>query len=663
MSLCCHFHFYQVIWVVSVACYIIAFSLQRESASDSDGVNDSDGARSKISKRVRAETPEPTPTSRWKYRQTETYARSKRKIRRNLGQQYISDKTKKPVAARELGPPCGCKKRCGEKLDGNEENIFNEFWNLGSWDLQNVYLFGCIGIAKKKRSYKKKQKRQESSRSCNAVYSINVNGQSVEVCKTEFLNIHGLQKSKGRLNNIVSKKIRGTSIPEKDKRGKHENRPNQINDQRKESVRRHIDLIPKYQSHYSRAENLGKVYLNCDMTISRLYSDFYVPWCQKENIEPVLEHTYRKIFCTEYNIGFKLPKSDTCKTCDQLNIRLDSARNKNEIEELSRLNTELILHKTKAKAMQDLLHNMTLESKNKSRTLVISFDLQQAMPLPKLTTGPAFYSRKVWMYNLGIHDCTAGKGHMFLWTEDTAKRGSDEVASILLKFLLSTTEIDDLIIFTDNCPGQNKNWLLMSLWLQLVKENKFKTITHYFLVSGHTHLPSDRDFALIEKCHRKYAPQVFSPNEWYNIICKSNKKTPFTVTVMKQEDFLNFAPLLANIKKSSQTDHGNNVNFANAFAFRFINENTKVFYIKHSVHGEYEQVSIMKRGRPVQTSLDDLIRKYLEPIKISKKKINNVMSLLPYIPPVHHSFFQNLQADLNQDLEATDEPEIINETE
>ncbi|XP_065658599.1 uncharacterized protein LOC136083118 [Hydra vulgaris] len=106
------------------------------------------------------------------------------------------------------------------------------------------------------------------------------------------------------------------------------------------------------------------------------------------------------------------------------------------------------------------------------------------------------------MYNLDIYDCTAGMGHIFLWIENIAKRASDEVASILLKYLSKITEVDYLIIFTDNCPGQNKNWLLMALWLQLVKKKKFKSITHSFLISGHTHLPSDRDFALIEKRHR-----------------------------------------------------------------------------------------------------------------------------------------------------------------
>jgi hypothetical protein len=66
---------------------------------------------------------------------------------------------------------------------------------------------------------------------------------------------------------------------------------------------------------------------------------------------------------------------------------------------------------------------------------------------------------------------------MFIWTEDLAKRGSEEVAFVLMKFLSSKTDTEDLIIFIDNCPGQNKNWLLMSFWLQLVKEKKIPKLS------------------------------------------------------------------------------------------------------------------------------------------------------------------------------------------
>lgn len=63
---------------------------------------------------------------------------------------------------------------------------------------------------------------------------------------------------------------------------------------------------------------------------------------------------------------------------------------------------------------------------------------------------------------------------------------------VLLKFLISKNDIEDLIIFTDNCPGQNKS------------SPKTLFSTHHFTVSGHTHLPSDSDFALIEKRHQRF---------------------------------------------------------------------------------------------------------------------------------------------------------------
>lgn len=57
------------------------------------------------------------------------------------------------------------------------------------------------------------------------------------------------------------------------------------------------------------------------------------------------------------------------------------------------------------------------------------------MPITKLTTGPAFYCRKVWLHDLEAHDCMAGHGLMHVWTENQAKRGSDDVTSVVLTFL------------------------------------------------------------------------------------------------------------------------------------------------------------------------------------------------------------------------------------
>lgn len=74
----------------------------------------------------------------------------------------------------------------------------------------------------------------------------------------------------------------------------------------------------------------------------------------------------------------------------------------------------------------------------------------------------------------------------------------------------------------------------------MIREGLFEKIEHRFLVSGHTFLPSDRDFALIEKYKRKNVNQAFTPNYWYEAVHKSNKKNPFEVTLMEKEDFNDF---------------------------------------------------------------------------------------------------------------------------
>lgn len=600
-------------------------------------------------------SPEPRTPTRWKSRNDQSYEREKRKRRRNSGKEYTSKKTRKTIEPREIGPPCLCKNKCRKKLGNTYETVFTKFWDLGSFDLQNSYLFGCIRLEPKKRSYKQKQKRQESRRKFTAQYMVNVNGEDVKVCKVEFMSVHGLQKSRGRINNIVKMKSTGAVVPNQDGRGKHKNRPNKISDEQVNSVKTHIDMIPKYQSHYSRNNNLNKTYLNCDMTISGLYNDYYVPWCEKENILPIKESAYRKIFCTSYNIGFKLPKSDTCKTCDEMNIKIDSLKqnNNNNVQEVQELITTLNIHKFRAKGMQDLLKLEADNSKRVENKLVISFDLQQAMPVPKLTTGPAFYSRKIWLYNLGVHDCTNERGYMYVWTEDQAKRGADEIISAVLKFLEDNSgiieAIEELIVFTDNCPGQNKNWQMMSFWLQLIKEKRFKQITHYFLVSGHTHLPSDRDFAKIEKRQRKHAPVIYSPEGWHKVIREANKKNPFVVTVMTQDNFFSFEPLLHNINKNARSVDKRNLDFSGVYAFHFKVEKPGSFFIKHTINGDYQEINVLKKGRPANTSkLSDIIKKkYTEPIKIAENKLANIRSLLPYIPPIYHPFYNHLNAAIN----------------
>lgn len=67
-----------------------------------------------------------------------------------------------------------------------------------------------------------------------------------------------------------------------------------------------------------------------------------------------------------------------------------------------------------------------------------------------------------------------------------------------------------LVVYSDNCGGQNKNRNLISFWRQSVLDGVYESIEHRFLIPGHTRLPCDRDFALIEK-QKNRVVQVYSP--------------------------------------------------------------------------------------------------------------------------------------------------------
>ena len=106
-------------------------------------------------------------------------------------------------------------------------------------------------------------------------------------------------------------------------------------------------------------------------------------------------------FCENFNMGFRLPQTDTCKVCDKFSIDIQAAAE----DDRSNLERQFNDHKQKAKLAFDMLHMTTQRAKeNPADVHVICFDLQQALPTPKLSCSPAFYKRKLWTYNFCIHD-------------------------------------------------------------------------------------------------------------------------------------------------------------------------------------------------------------------------------------------------------------------
>ena len=223
-----------------------------------------------------------------------------------------------------------------------------------------------------------------------------------------------------------------------DERGKHRSRPHAISDELKKQVREHIELFPRRKSHYSRADNKKREYLDEGLSISRmylLYLEKYEPQIKTTGAKPqVKEWLYRKIFTEEYNLGFGYPRSDTCETCDLLQVTIKAAQSEAEREESQQ---ELAAHQEKASQGYSALRAAKEATGSCVNHTLITFDLMQNLPVPTLTHSSMFYSRQLWAYNLGIYrySSVVDDATMCMWNEAIAGRGADEICSCLRHYL------------------------------------------------------------------------------------------------------------------------------------------------------------------------------------------------------------------------------------
>jgi hypothetical protein len=161
--------------------------------------------------------------------------------------------------------------------------------------------------------------------------------------------------------------------------------------------------------------------------------------------------------------------------------------------------------------------------KGDSKILVFTFDLQKALAFPKLTTSISYYKRNMYVYNFGCHNLTDDSIHMYFWDETSGSKGSQEIGTCLLKHIQkSVTSQKHVVAYSDTCSGQNRN---INIALTLMKvtqdpESSVDTFDLKFLLSGHSYLPNDRDFGLIEK-NLKKKEFLFSPEN----ICEVIRKT------------------------------------------------------------------------------------------------------------------------------------------
>lgn len=473
-------------------------------------------------------------------------------------------------------------------------------------------------------------------------------GVTQKVCRQFFLDC--VQITPSRVHTAMNTSVSNPNAV--DRRGRLPSK-NKTSENATNEVINFIKLFPKYESHYGRSSS-QKQYLHHNLNIKKLY-DEYKKACELKNpkINPVSSYIFREIFNTKFNLSFKRRHTDTCKTCDEYNCALKSfiipTGRKSVIKSDKNRHLQMI-----ADVRDEFVHDIENALASEGTMSVLTFDLQKTLDTPSLTTSVAYYKRQLWTYNLCIFNEIEKKGFMYVWPENIASRGGQEIGSCLIKHinnhLPDTTK--KLILYSDRCGGQNRNIkLTLLLKFVLASSPTMESIEQKYLVSGHSYNACDRCFGLIEK-ERKKHEVIPTPNAWIQIISDSKKSEPkFTVIAMQTEDFFSSFPLHQLIVNRKHDTDKKKVNWLKIRSMCYKKQSPFIIEMRNE-ENEIQKVNLKKKNiEPESFQTCELPFLFPNGHAITKQKFKDLMDLKKFLLAEHHQFYNDLKFNEQTELD------------
>ena len=338
----------------------------------------------------------------------------------NSGDAYHTEKTYSFKEARKTKykPKCNssyCKARglaCKHFTEEQRTSIRNAYFSVGSLQAQREWVARHIVSEPLKDSTRKKRNTQfYLPKGEDTVPS------ACRVCKVMFLSTVGISDRQvrtvinklGSCNTLAQEQRGGRQMKQKDK-------------QLREEVQAHIDIFPKTESHYCRSSTSFQ-YLASDLNVNKMY-DLYIA----ENPKPKASRTLYGRLLHDMKLKFHKPKKHLCGICETYRMGNEQEKDKINAEYMRHINEKNKVRELKTeKKKQALLNPQTYQSS--------VYDLQQVIYLPRSGRGTLFYKRRLSCYDFTIYELGTREGLCFLHHEGIAKRGANEIASNLYRYL------------------------------------------------------------------------------------------------------------------------------------------------------------------------------------------------------------------------------------
>lgn len=226
-----------------------------------------------------------------------------------------------------------------------------------------------------------------------------------------------------------------------------------------------------------------------------------------DQLRDVEESTFCKIwrkYCPY--IATMKPADDLCDLCRQNGLVISQSANLDDKIKEKNL-SDAIRHLNQAKGQREFYNCWREKSKSAdpAKLLVLSFDFAENVAYPRSPqqVSSAYFktARKCGIFGIQ-NEATHVQYNYLIDEEDSVGKGANVVISMLDSFFNSNIAAENVVLFADNCVGQNKNNAVIQYCLWRVLTGKNKTISFNFLLTGHTKFGPDRNFGILKA---KYA--------------------------------------------------------------------------------------------------------------------------------------------------------------
>lgn len=536
------------------------------------------------------------------------------------------------VEQKSTGLDCTCKKLCTSRFTNEQKKqIISVVYNGRPKNERDTFLMGLIECNNVNRH------RPTSSESRQFQFSFKYfamkDNNRVEVCRNAFLSLHSISsKVAFRLTSLLSK---GKSPV--DMRGKHQNH-NKIPQEALVKLNEHIESFPKKTSHYS---STSVTYLEAGLSVKKMH-DMLIE--KHPDLNTVIKYEYFLVYYNvNYGYRFGRPQVDVCSACEELGTKIKSQTLNDNAKRVA--TAELLIHKRRACKFYKKIQHITEVSRSQTSIAGIVFDFMQNLPLPAMPVQDMFYLRKLWHYVFCVNSLGDTKSVFYTYHEGVAKKGPDEVSSMLNNFIENyvSPDVTELNVFCDSCPGQNRNHTLIRYFSSLTITKRFKKINMYFPVRGHSFLPCDRNFGVIKRVVRNI-DRIYSPEQYDEIIRGAKKTAPlFEVHQVKNEDIKDFKkwwPIY--FKKTCKSLTQGSTESFKVSKYRHLTfkmEQPGYIDAKEFIDGAVsETFKLFKGGNvilPCQHAYDGKVA-------IKSAKLADVAKIIQYIPDQYEQFYRNI---------------------